>query len=338
MKIKSTFCESHPNIALIKYWGKADEKLNTPINGSLSVTLDFGTTRTEITRSDHEEFVLNGKSAQITSRLQSALDFFSKYSENDKYLIKSSNNFPTAAGFASSAAGAAAFVGALASFVGETDNPVEFWKERNVDLSELARRVSGSGCRSIYGGFVEWTPGESSNGEDSISKQLFDELHWETFSVISVSLHTKPKKVPSTLGMQQTVRTCPWMAWRAKEVVPKRIQDSRDFIRNRDFSSLAEIIMKESNELHANCAATFPPIHYLNDSSRLVIDAIHNLNNSKQRNVAAYSFDAGPNPFIFAEKENVEEVMNTIKAIKEIEIENIIEARPASGISCSCLE
>lgn len=33
-------CECAPNIALIKYWGKADQNLILPLNGSLSITLD----------------------------------------------------------------------------------------------------------------------------------------------------------------------------------------------------------------------------------------------------------------------------------------------------------
>lgn len=33
-------CECAPNIALVKYWGKADQELILPLNGSLSVTLD----------------------------------------------------------------------------------------------------------------------------------------------------------------------------------------------------------------------------------------------------------------------------------------------------------
>src|SRR5262247_82120 len=52
------------NFALVKYWGKADARLNVPAVGSISITLDALFTETEIEltsakRSD--ELVLDGK-------------------------------------------------------------------------------------------------------------------------------------------------------------------------------------------------------------------------------------------------------------------------------------
>ena len=60
---KSGKARAHTNIALIKYWGKADEALIIPMNNSLSVTLDrftlkrvtFDETLTE------DQLILNGK-------------------------------------------------------------------------------------------------------------------------------------------------------------------------------------------------------------------------------------------------------------------------------------
>lgn len=57
--------------------------------------------------------------------------------------VCSENNFPTAAGLASSAAGYACLVSALASLY-----------DIQGDISSIARRGSGSACRSVYGGWV----------------------------------------------------------------------------------------------------------------------------------------------------------------------------------------
>lgn len=306
-----TRCESHPNIAMIKYWGKENVEKNTPSNGSLSITLDVGTTITEITYSQisENEFFLNGVKSQITKRIQTAIDYFGRFLPNTYFHIESTNDFPTAAGFASSAAGAAALIGALAGFVGNTCNPIEFWGKYGINLTRLARQVSGSGCRSMYGGFVEWIPG---NDEDSIVNQIYDENYWSDLIVISIPVKTEPKKVSSTVGMQRTLETCPWMNLKTKSIVPQRIIEAKECISKKDFESLAEIIMRESNELHASCAASFPPIFYLNDTSRMIINAIHELNEQHGKNIAAYSFDAGPNPFIFTEKQNETTVIDLL--------------------------
>ena len=323
-------CTAHPNIALVKYWGKENVKEITPIHGSLSLTLSFGTTTTiaKYSTDKQNHFSLNGQPSEITSRLQTALDFFSD--NGTKFFdISSVNDFPTAAGCASSAAGAAAFVGALASLVGKTNDPISYWQSKGVDLTCLARKVSGSGCRSVYGGFVEWVTGDPTT---SVAKQVRDEHFWEDIVVYSVILCYKKKDVLSTVGMQQTVSEVPWIRYRAENVVPQRIEDAKRYIEEKNFEKLADIIMRDSNELHANCLATFPPIKYMNDSSFKVVSAVHKLNDREKRNVAAYTFDAGPNPFIFTTEKDSDKVLETIKSIEGIEIIGYKKAFAAEGI------
>ena len=327
----TSICTAHPNIALIKYWGKENVDEITPIHGSLSLTLNFGKTTTIAQYSDDQNnhFTLNGKPAEITPRLQTAINFFNK--NNTVFFdISSTNDFPTAAGCASSASGAAAFVGALASLVGRTDDPIKYWQEKGVNLSTLARKVSGSGCRSVYGGFVEWVPGDT---DTSVAKQVKDEHFWDDIVVLSIILCDKKKDVLSSVGMQQTVAEVPWIRYRAENIVPARINEAKRCIEEKNFEKLAELIMRDSNELHANCLATFPPIKYMNDMSFRVVSAIHKLNEKENRNVAAYTFDAGPNPFIFTTEKDADKVLEVIEKIPDIEIIQHKKAVAAEGIT-----
>ena len=112
--MKST-ATAHPNIALVKYWGKRNEKLILPHQSSLSVTLGplSVTTTVEFTGAKGaDQIEINGKVAEGNERkrVEEALKLVRL--EGGKKLgaavMVSRGDFPAAAGLASSAAAFAA--------------------------------------------------------------------------------------------------------------------------------------------------------------------------------------------------------------------------------------
>lgn len=81
--------------------------------------------------------------------------------------------------------------------------------------------------------------------------------------------------------------------FRAEHVVPKRMSLMEDAIRARDFPSFAEITMQDSNQFHATCLDTYPPIFYMNDVSRQIVALVHAYNNLHGQTLVAYTYDAG---------------------------------------------
>ncbi|KAJ2445335.1 diphosphomevalonate decarboxylase [Coemansia sp. RSA 2337] len=316
------------NIAVIKYWGKRDSALILPTNSSLSVTLsqDHLSTRTSIRASadfGKDRLWLNGVEEDIAAskrlinsittarKLRAALEQkllaegaaaetvvpLSKWSLH----VCSENNFPTAAGLASSASGYAALVKALGVLF---DLP-----QSTSDLSRVARVGSGSACRSMFGGFVAWQAGVSDDGHDSFAVQVADRQHWPELQALILVASDKKKAISSTAGMQTTVETSELFAERVRSVVPKRMEAMQRAISERDFGTFAEITMRDSNQFHAVCLDTYPPISYMNDISRSIVSLVHAFNAARGRVVAAYTYDAGPNAVIYALKDDMRDLV-----------------------------
>lgn len=154
------------NIALIKYWGKRDDQLNLPVTNSLSIALPTkGTTTTiRINHTTHDTYWLNGESVDKNSEFFNRLHYFCdlfRFHPSYHFDIDTKNNIPTAAGLASSASGFAALTLAF--------NQLFRLTLEKSELSILARLGSGSACRSLWDGCVEWEKGQREDGLDSFA-------------------------------------------------------------------------------------------------------------------------------------------------------------------------
>src|SRR5262249_47795066 len=147
---------AHANLAFVKYWGKKDAALNIPTNGSISMNLsDARTTTTvafdpalpadEIFRQDKNSLA----DAAFAARTSKHLDRLRALAGvQTRARVTTNNEFPAGVGIASSASGMAALTAATAAALSLNVSERE--------LSALARLGSGSACRSIPSGFVEW--------------------------------------------------------------------------------------------------------------------------------------------------------------------------------------
>lgn len=314
------------NIAVIKYWGKRDTKLNLPTNSSLSVTLSQDDLRTHTTATcsstiSKDSLTLNGADQDISgARTQACLrelralrkEVEAKDSNAPKLSemglkIVSENNFPTAAGLASSAAGFAALVRAIADLYQLPATPTA--------LSRIARQGSGSACRSLFGGYVGWRKGENADGSDSVAYEVAPASHWPDMRALILVASAEKKNVSSTAGMQQTVASAALFPHRAENVVPQRMTAMENAIQNRNFDSFATLTTKDSNNFHATCLDTDPPIFYMNDTSRAAVRMCEAINAAAGKKVCAYTFDAGPNAVVYYLAGDEEIVAGTFNSV-----------------------
>ena len=284
------------NIALCKYWGKRDAKLNLPVNSSLSVSLGKLGTRTEIRLCKDADLVyLNGElqaaDTGFAKRVSAFLDLFRSTVGKVCFEVRTDNNIPTAAGLASSASGFAALVMALDDWAG--------WGLDKKRLSMLARLGSGSASRSVYNGFVQWHAGTNAEGTDSFAERLDEE--WPAFRIGVLELSSAQKPVGSRDGMNRTVETSElYKSW------PIQANADMDVIRRaievRDFSMLGMTAERNALSMHATMLAAWPPLLYLQPES---IEQIHKIQRVRADGLEVYlTIDAGPNiKLLFLDKD-----------------------------------
>jgi len=157
---------------------------------------------------------------------------------------------------------------------------------------------------------VKWMMGEKIDGSDSIAKQIKPASYWPEMRVLILVAGAGPKKIPSTDGMRTTVATSELIQHRLKHVVPHRMELMEKAICERDFKTFGDLTMRDSNQFHATCLDTSPPIFYLNETSKRVIELVHGFNTCMGGIVAAYTFDAGPNAVVYFLQEHMQPLMS----------------------------
>ncbi len=301
---------ANPNLALVKYWGKRDEKLILPQHGSISLTLQGLETRTTVTFDqtlDHDDLCVNGEPARPTGRVLGLLDGVRALAGSAcRARVESENSFPTAAGLASSASGFAALALAASRAAGLTlDRP---------GLSRLARQGSGSACRSIYGGFAEWLPGSRPDGSDSFAEPLAPEEHWD-LPVLIALVRSGAKEVSSSQGMARSVATSPFYpAWRRQ--VDQDLDLVRRAIAERDLNLLGRVAEENAMRMHAVAMAAEPPILYWSPGTIQVLEKVRAL---RLAGLAAYpSMDAGPHVHVLTSRDSVAALRVELLALGEV--------------------
>ncbi|HLS23114.1 MAG TPA: diphosphomevalonate decarboxylase [Pseudogracilibacillus sp.] len=317
---------ANSNIALIKYWGKRNEEIILPTNNSLSVTLDGLYTETTVEFDEQltkDQFTLNNEvvTGVPYERVTKFLNLFRTYTgKEDLYAkIDSVNHVPTAAGFASSASGFAALAAATAEAL-QLDLS-------DTQLSKFTRQGSGSACRSIYGGFVEWEKGEKEDGSDSYAVQIAPQSHWD-LRVAAVVLTAQEKDVSSRDGMKLTVDTSVFYDGWLKSI-PKDLQEIKAGINARDFEKVGSIAEANCLRMHATTLGAYPPFTYWQDSTLTVMQRVQQLR--KEQVPAYFTIDAGPNVKVLYLPEDEEKVL---QAMQEIDaVTDVIVSKVGEGIT-----
>ena len=257
------------NVALCKYWGKRDEELHLPMTSSLSVSLGNKGAYTEICENDsHDHYELNGQlikpNSNFARRLGSFLDLFRRHGVY--YSVKTEVNFPVAAGFASSSCGFAALVLAL--------NNLYDWRIGKTELSILARLGSGSACRSIFNGFVEWRRGERDDGMDSHGIQL--DYAWPELRVGMITVSDKEKAISSREAMKLTVETSPfYSSWPVQ--VKLDLTHIKLALRTKDFALLGEVVENNTIAMHATMRGATPSVDYTTQETLRIVALVQEM-------------------------------------------------------------
>lgn len=319
MQAKHATAVAPANIAFIKYWGLQDVERTLPYNPSISMNLDSCLTTTTVTFDpalDQDEVTLTLYGAEPRRARGRPLERVVTHLDRLRALagvawrarVESANNFPSDAGIASSAAAFAALTAAGAAAL---DLRLD-----DRQLSILTRRSgSGSACRSVLPGYVEW---RVPNGgfdpitwdQESYAVELAPPEHWALADVVAV-VDAGAKKIGSAEN-HRLATTSAYFAPRLEEL-PGRMDATRKAIALRDLELLGETLEADAVSMHTVCMTSRPPSFYWNGGTMTIIHAVRGWRAEGLQSF--FTIDAGPNVHVICAAPDRAEVERRLREL-----------------------
>ena len=336
------------NIAFTKYWGRKDEKLRLPMNGSISMCLSNLLTTTTVEFDEKltsDEIIIQSRAvipgdkpgihinktdwipdqvrddieAKEAAKVSKHLDRIRKIVGISTFAkVVSENSFPTGTGLSSSASGFAALTVAGANAAG--------LRLSEKELSILARQGSGSACRSIPDGIIEWLDGDTS--DTSYAKTIFNKDYWDIADVVAVV--SEGRKEVSTSDAHEEANSSLFIKVRV-EGMKKKNELLKKLIKQKDFEKFGEFIESEALELHAIYITQKPALIYLMPNSLLIMKLCKKW---REEGLPVYfTVNTGQDVHLIVEKKNVKKLEQKLKEIPEVK--EIIVNYPGDGTKLS---
>ena len=303
--------KSPANIAFVKHWGMSPQGMPLSCSVSMNLSNCYTITLLEENQDGTDLCVLNdqiidfatGRNCKILDMIQ-----YARLATGSKKFvtIRSSNNFPTSTGIASSASGFSALAVGLKEFYNLQDDIVKF----------TARSGSISACRSLLNEFC---------GVDTKLAVSDFEPRFSRFELVDIVLilEESGKSVSSSEGQSASKNSL---------IFGTRINEANrdyDFLLGNDFSftELGKIIEKQAILLHLTTILSDPAFNYYNLNTLLVIEKTWELR--KNGLEIYFTIDAGCNVHIICRDKDKEDVLSSFRRIDFIK--NTIINYPTKG-------
>lgn len=296
MDRKSVSVKSYANIAIIKYWGKADAEKMIPSTSSISLTLESMYTETKLTfleNADADRMYIDDveQGEKELAKASKVLNLF-RINKSQYVKIETWNNMPTAAGLSSSSSG-------LSALVKAANDLFEAGKSQT-ELAQIAKFASGSSSRSFFGPLAAW---------DKDTGEVFPVKTDLKLAMIMLVLNDKRKPISSRDGMKLCTETSTsFPAW-----IKQSEQDYNDmlgYLATNDFEKVGQLTEANALRMHDTTTTARPSFSYLTEKSYEAMEAVKKLRQQGER--CYFTMDAGPNVKVLCLEEDLERLANVL--------------------------